>query len=197
MAAYICCFFLWSAIINYGGKEEHIAQFNRNPRVRMNRDIRASEVRLLDVDGKQLGIMKIEDAIKKSEENGLDLIEISSKTTPPVCRILDYSKFKYEKEKKLREARKKQHISQVKEVRIRPRIGAHDLDVKLRHIKEFIERKDRVKVSVIFYGRENTHRELGVKIIEKIQQTVEPFAVFEGNIKREGNRISLMVLPKK
>lgn len=182
-------------------KGEHIARFNYAQRtrrdVKINEEIRVPEVRLLGADGSQMGVVKIEEAMQHAEDAGFDLIEIAPKATPPVCKILDYSKYKYEKDKKVKEAKKKQHFSQVKEVRIRPRIGQHDLDVKMRHIQEFIEHKDQVKISIIFYGRENAHRELGNVIIDKIKQTMEPVANVEDRIRRQGNRISFMVMPKK
>ncbi|MFH1380067.1 MAG: translation initiation factor IF-3 [bacterium] len=163
----------------------------------MNDEIRVPEVRLIDADGTAVGVVKIEEAMQKAQDAGVDLIEISPKAVPPVCKVMDYSKYRYLKDKKIKEAKKKQHMSQVKEVRIRPRIGQHDLDVKIRHIQEFIERKDQVKISIIFYGRENAHRELGNVIVEKVKLAMEPAANIEDRIMRQGNRISFMVTPKK
>lgn len=165
--------------------------------MKINHEIRAPEVRLIDVDGTQVGVIGIQDAIAKAEEKGLDLVEIASQVSPPVCKIIDYSKYRYEKMKKIKEAKKKQHFSHIKEVRIRPRIGMHDFEIKLKHIREFIDRNDRVKVSVIFYGRENTHRDLGHKLFEKITQEISSIAVIEQGIKQEGNRIIMMISPKK
>lgn len=152
---------------------------------------------MIDHDGSQVGVVKIEDALKKALEYELDLVEIAPTASPPVCRISDFAKFKYEKEKKLKEAKKKQRFTHIKEVRIRPRIGSHDLDVKLKHVKEFIERKDKVKISIIFYGRENAHRDLGFALAERIIKQTELYSELEQGIKRVGNRIIMMVVPKK
>ncbi|MBD3271197.1 MAG: translation initiation factor IF-3, partial [Elusimicrobia bacterium] len=115
----------------------------------------------------------------------------------PVCKILDYSKFKYNREKKLKEAKKRQRLSHVKEVRIRPRIGIHDLDVKIKHIVEFINNNDRVKVSIVFYGRENIHRELGLQVLDRVRESVSDIAQVEQQPKREGNRVVCMFVPIK
>jgi translation initiation factor IF-3 len=154
-------------------------------------------VRLIGADGSQLGIVTIDDALRRSSELGIDLLEVSPQADPPVCRIADFSKFRYEKEKRLKEAKKKQHLSQVKEVRMRPRIGVHDFEVKVKHIREFLERKDRVKLNVIFYGRENMHRDLGMSLMEKVKLALADVALIEEGVKRDGNRLSLMIAPKK
>lgn len=127
----------------------------------------------------------------------MDLIEIAAAANPPVCKILDFSKFKYEQEKKLKEARKKQKSGMLKEIRMRPSIGVHDLDVKLRHVEEFLKEHDKVRITVVFRGRENQHKDIGFKVLMEIQAKLAPLASAEGRPTTEGNRMSIMLVPKK
>ncbi|MBU1083509.1 MAG: translation initiation factor IF-3, partial [Candidatus Omnitrophica bacterium] len=135
---------------------------------RVNDRIRAAKVRLVDDEGNQMGVVEIREAISIAKEKGLDLVEVASKVDPPVCRIMDYSKFKYEQEKKQKQAKKKQHITHVKEVRFKPKIEEHDYQVKMKQIRVFLEGKDRVRVSLRFRGRENAHKDLGMDLLKRI-----------------------------
>ncbi|MFN3967021.1 MAG: translation initiation factor IF-3, partial [Endomicrobiia bacterium] len=132
-------------------------------KTRINEYIRAPQVRVIDETGEQLGIKSIQEALKIAYEKGLDLIEIAPQANPPVCKIADYSKYKYELEKRLKEERKKQKIFQIKEIRLTPRIGEHDFEVKIKHAREFFEKKCKVKFTIVFFGREITHQEIGIE----------------------------------
>lgn len=163
----------------------------------MNRRIKAKEIRLISVDGKQVGIFPIEDALKVAEEEGLDLVEVAPNADPPVCRIMDYGKFKYQASKKVQEARKKSKAIQVKEIKLRPRTEDHDLGVKLRNLRKFLENKNRVKVTVTFRGREMAFKEAGVELLNKVAQEVEDTGKVEQTPTHEGkNRVSMVVVPK-
>jgi translation initiation factor IF-3 len=164
---------------------------------RINQFIKVPEVRLVDSDGSKVGIVKTSDALYRAQSQELDLVEVSSEATPPVCKILNFSKFKYEESKKEREAKKKQKSFRTKEIRVRPRIGEHDLVVKIKHIVSFISSGDKVQVTVIFSGREMQHKELGFKIIDEIRKKVIDIAETDGKICSMGNRIFLTLSPKK
>jgi len=155
------------------------------------------EVRLIDSDGTQVGVVKIAEALSMAQAKGLDLVEISPQANPPVCKIINFSKFKYETEKKEKEARKKQKVSQLKEVRIRPRIGEHDLEIKIKHARGFIERGDKVQLTAMFSGREMQHKELGIKIMERIQEALADIAEPEGRMTSFGKSVFLTFMPKK
>jgi len=147
------------AIIHGSGGESIVIprrtnRANRSSRININRNIRAKEVRVIDPEGNQIGIIPTYKAIAVANDFGLDLVEISPNANPPVCKIMDYGRYKYELTKKRQEAKKKQTIFQLKEIKLRPKTGEHDLKTKINHIKKFIERKDKVKVTVIFRGRE-------------------------------------------
>ena len=129
----------------------------------MNEQIRLPEIRVIDAEGKQLGILQTPEALKMAEEQGLDLVEIAPTSRPPVCKIMDFGKFKYEQSKKARESRKKQHTTHLKEIKIRPKIEEHDLQFKLRNAEKFLTEKDKVKITVIFRGREMEHMDMGTK----------------------------------
>ncbi|MDL2275577.1 translation initiation factor IF-3 [Desulfosarcina sp. OttesenSCG-928-G10] len=163
---------------------------------RINQNIRVREVRLIDPEGNQLGILPIHQALAKANDYGLDLVEISSTAKPPVCKIMDYGRFKYEQTKKQQEAKKKQTTFQVKEIKLRPKTGEHDLETKMGHIRKFLERKDKVKVTVMFRGREITMAERGREHLEQIAAALEELAVVEQAPKFEG-RIMMMVLAPK
>ena len=165
-------------------------------RVNVNRRIRAKEVRLIDAEGNQVGVVPISEALSVAESSGLDLVEVSPNVSPPVCRIMDYGRYKYQQNKKLQEGKKRQSTFQVKEIKVRPRTGEHDLQVKLRHIKRFIENNDKVKVTVFFRGREMAHMELGVAMMQRVVEETAEYAVVEQHAKREG-RIMIMVLGPK
>lgn len=150
--------------------------------------IRVPEVRVIDSDGEQLGVLPTEKAIEIAERQGLDLVEVSPTARPPVCKIIDFGKYKYEKSKRERESRKKQHVIHVKEVKFRPKTEEHDYQFKKRHAEEFLEKGDKVKFTVIFRGRELDHREMGFRILNRVKEelvhvgTVEREPAFEGRL---------------
>ncbi len=164
--------------------------------MRVNDQIRVPEVRVIDPDGKQIGIMGVREALRIAQDYGLDLVEVSPGATPPVCRIMDYGKYKYEQSKKLRKAKKKQHVVHLKEIQMRPKIDEHDYQFKLRHIRNFLEHKDRVKVTVEFRGRENVHRELGEQILNRVISDLKDVAAVEGSVRSESRSISIVFVPK-
>ena len=124
--------------------------------MRINREIRAATVRVIDAEGTQLGILALTDALAEAAKGGLDLVEVAPNSTPPVCRIMDYGKFRYQQSKKLQDAKKSQTVIQIKEIRLRPKTEAHDLQVKIRHVRKFLEQRDKVKITMMFRGREIT-----------------------------------------
>ncbi len=140
--------------------------------------------------------MAVREAMKIAQDYGLDLVEVSPTAKPPVCRIMDYGKYKYEQNKKLRKAKKRQHVVHLKEIQMRPKIDEHDYQFKLKHIKNFIEHKDRVKVSVEFRGRENAHRELGGNILNRVISDLKDLASIEGSIRSEARSINVVFVPK-
>jgi translation initiation factor IF-3 len=169
---------------------------NRGDRININRNIRAKEVRVIDPDGNQIGVIPTYKAIAVANDFGLDLVEISPNATPPVCKIMDYGRFKYERTKKRQEAKKKQTTFQLKEIKVRPKTGEHDLNTKINHIKKFLDKKDKVKVTVIFRGREITLTDLGNELLEKIIQETEEIALLEQPPKFEGRTMVMVLAPK-
>ncbi|MFH1837043.1 MAG: translation initiation factor IF-3 [Candidatus Omnitrophota bacterium] len=176
----------------YGGKRD----YNSKDFTRVNDRIRAATVRLVDEEGNQLGVVEIREAVALAKEKGLDLVEVASKVSPPVCRIMDYSKFKYEQKKKQKLAKKKQHITHVKEIRFKPKIEEHDYQVKLKHIKEFLETKDRVRVVLRFRGRENAHKELGRALLDRIAKDSSGVGEMESSPQMMGRTMMMTILPK-
>jgi translation initiation factor IF-3 len=168
-----------------------------NKKFCINQFIRVPEVRLIGHDGTMMGIVKTVEALSKAQALDLDLVEISPQANPPVCKIVNFSKFKYEMEKKGKEAKKKQKVSQLKEVRIRPRIGEHDLEVKIKHVKSFIEDGNKVQITAMFSGREMQHKDLGIKVMDKIKESLSEIAETEGKISSMGTRMFLTLAPKK
>lgn len=158
----------------------------RAPRVNINNRIRANQIRLIGADGKQKGVVSTTEALGTAREAGLDLVEIAPNVKPPVCKIMDFNKFKYEQQKKEREAKKKQHIVHVKEIKMSSKIAEHDYQTKLNHLRRFLERKDRAKVTMFFRGREMTHTDLGRKIIARLIGDLSDIAEPEGASKQEG-----------
>lgn len=164
--------------------------------VNINNNIRAKEVRVIDPDGNQIGIVPTPKAIAVAGDYGLDLVEVSPNANPPVCKIMDYGRYKYEQTKKQQEAKKKQTTFQVKEIKVRPKTGDHDLMVKIGQIRKFLERKDKVKVTVMFRGREITLTDLGKDVLEKILEEVDDLAVVEQTPKFEGRTMIMVLSPK-
>ncbi|HUU27222.1 MAG TPA: translation initiation factor IF-3, partial [archaeon] len=154
--------------------------------VRINEQIRISPVRLIDSDGRQVGVVSVEEARQLSRERELDLVEVAPTARPPVCRIMDYGKYKYRENKKAKEAKKKQHVIQMKELKLRSKINEHDLQFKLRHVRKFLEKHSKVKLTMVFRGREVVHKELGEQVLQRIYDEVSDIAGQEGQIKMEG-----------
>ena len=166
-------------------------------RARKNEQINVHEVRLIDVDGNQVGIVSTREALRAAEESGCDLVEISPTAKPPVCRIMDHGKYLFELSKKQAEARKKQKKVQVKELKFRPSTEEGDYQVKLRNLMKFIEHGDKVKITLRFRGREVAHQELGMKLLARVQQDTAEYAVVEQHAKREGRQLLMVLAPKK
>jgi translation initiation factor IF-3 len=158
--------------------------------------IRGKEVRLVGDKGEQLGVMPLYQAREIAEKGGLDLVEVAPNVVPPVCRLMDYGKFKYIQTKKEREARKGQKISEVREIRLRPKIGDHDFTAKARTGRKLLEDGDKVKITIMFRGRENTHPELGFKLIERMTQELQDISVLEKGATREGARLHVILSPQ-
>jgi len=164
--------------------------------IRINYRIRAREVRVIADDGSQLGVMGVQDALKKAQDAGLDLVEIAPTATPPVCRIMDHSRYKYEQEKKEKEARKKQKIVHIKEIRMGPKIGEHDYQFKVRHLEDFLKKGDKVKVTMIFRGREMAHIDLGRKILDRLSSDISGIGEVEERPRLEGRFLNMIVRAK-
>ncbi len=165
--------------------------------VRINRMIRASEIRVLGSDGGQLGIMSVRDALAAAEAEGLDLVEISPGATPPVCRIMDYGKFKYQQSKKTHEAKKKQSVVLVKEVKLGPKTEEHDFQFKFKHVLRFLEDGNKAKVTVLFRGREMAHTEFGRALLDRMAEMVKDHGVIEQSPRQEGRNMTMIIAPKK
>ena len=162
----------------------------------MNADILNEEVRCIAPDGEQLGVMKTEDAIAEADSQGLDLVEVSPNADPPVCKILDYGKFKFEAQKKRNEAKKKQKVIEVKEIKLRPNIDEHDYQVKMRSVQKFLDEGDKVKVTLRFRGREMAHQELGVNVLNRVREDTDEVAKIEAFPKLEGRQMIMVIAPK-
>ena len=158
--------------------------------------IRASQVRLISGDGEQLGIMSTKDALDIASKDGLDLVEVAPNADPPVCRIMDYGKYKYQASKKDQEARKKTKAFQLKEIKFRPHTDEHDLDYKIRNLIKFLEKKNRVKLTVIYRGREYAYQETGIELLNKIAEEVKEYGSIEQEAKREGRNATMVIMPK-
>lgn len=165
--------------------------------VRRNEMIRAREVRVIGAEGDQLGILPRGDAMNLAREAGLDLVEVSANSDPPVCRIMDYGKFKYEQQKKKADAKKRQSVIQIKEIKVRPKTDDHDYETKLRHIRRFLEDGDRCKVTVFFRGREIVHKDRGVAILERMVQDLSDVAKVEQDPRAEGRTLQMLLVPRK
>ena len=153
-------------------------------------------MRCIDPEGEQLGVIDTLDAIRKAEDFGLDLVEVQPNADPPVCKILDYGKFKYEAQKRANEARKKQKIIEVKEIKLRPNIDEHDYQVKMRNVQKFLNAGDKVKVTLRFRGREMAHQELGANVLTRVREETDEFAKVEALPKMEGRQMIMVLAPK-
>lgn len=163
--------------------------------LRVNEAVRCREIRLIGGQGEQLGVMHPRDAMKVAEEQGLDLVEVSPNSKPPVCKIMDYGKYKYEQRKKEREARKNQKTIEVKEVKLRPGIEDHDFNTKVHHAARFLGEGNKVKITIMFRGREITHPELGRELCERVAEDVQDIAKVEKAPKVEGRNMTMMLVP--
>jgi translation initiation factor IF-3 len=162
----------------------------------INWDIRAPEVRVIDADGKQVGILPLKEAMKIAEEKGLDLVEVAPNSQPPVCRVMNYGKYKYQQNKRIQEARKHQTVIHVKEVKVRPRTEEHDFQFKLRHVKRFLDEGNKVKISILFRGREIAHPEFGKEMLNRFVEGVKDLMVIEQAPRLEGRNMVMILAPK-
>ena len=162
----------------------------------MNGEIRASNVRLIGEDGEMIGVVGVREALDMAEEVGLDLIEISPNADPPVCKIGDLGKYKYEAQKKAHDARRKQKVIEVKEIKMRPGIDDHDYEVKMRAMKRFLEEGDKVKVTLRFRGREMVHTELGANVLSRVRGELDALAKVEQMPRMEGRQVVMVFAPK-
>ncbi|HLS22204.1 MAG TPA: translation initiation factor IF-3 [Paenalcaligenes sp.] len=163
---------------------------------RINGEIRAREVRLIDMDGEQVGIRSLDEALALAQEHEIDLVEIAPQAKPPVCRLMDYGKFRYQEQKRQQEARARQKIVQVKEVKFRPATDEGDFNVKMRNVRRFIDDGDKVKVSLRFRGREMAHQELGMRVLERVRDEIEEIAQVESMPKLEGRQMVMVLAPR-
>jgi translation initiation factor IF-3 len=163
---------------------------------RINKEIRVREVQLIDQEGKNQGVVEFPDALKLAEDAGLDLVEIVPTANPPVCKILDYGKFRFLEQKKAAEARKKQKIVEIKEIKLRPGIDDHDYEVKMRAMRRFFEEGDKVKVTLRFRGREMAHQDLGYRLLERVRNETVAIAKVEANPSMEGRQMIMVLAPK-
>ncbi|MBI1262112.1 MAG: translation initiation factor IF-3 [Rhizobiales bacterium] len=163
---------------------------------RINEDITESSVLLIDAEGEKRGVIPTEEAMRLADEAGLDLVEVSPNSQPPVCKLLDFGKFKYQAQKKANEARKKQKTVEVKEIKMRPNIDTHDYDVKMRSMLRFFDEGDKVKVTLRFRGREMAHQELGMALLNKVKDEVETIAKVEAHPRLEGRQMVMVLAPR-
>ena len=163
----------------------------------MNGEITAPEIRLVGINNEPLGVVKLADAVKMSEDAEVDLVEIAPQADPPVCRLMDYGKFKYQEQKKAHDARLKQKIIQVKEVKFRPGTDDGDYHIKVRNLTRFLEEGDKTKVTLRFRGREMAHQDIGMRLLEKVKADLEPVGIVEQFPKMEGRQMIMVIGPKK
>ena len=162
----------------------------------MNDDITADSVRLIDADGEHVGVVSVAEGIGMADEAGLDLVEVSPNASPPVCKILDYGKYKYEAQKKANEARKKQKTIDVKEIKMRPGIEEHDYQVKMRSVRKFLDNGDKVKMTIRFRGREMAHQDLGMRVLDRVRDELDEEVKIEQYPKTEGRLMTMVMAPK-
>lgn len=169
-------------------------------KIRVNRQIRARQVRVIDEEGEQLGIMSPQDALKEAEDQGLDLVEVAPKADPPVCRLIDYGKYRYQLSKRAKEAKKHQHTITVKEIKYRPKIDEHDFHYKTRHVRQFLGEGNKVKITIMFRGREMAHPEFGRKILARVVEETKDLCKEDFDVDRtrlEGRNMSLVLSPSR
>jgi len=177
------------------GQQFRRQAISRPVQTRVNERIRIREVRLIDDEGNQVGIIQTRDALEMARERGLDLVEVAPNAIPPVCRLMDYGKFRYEQSRKERDSRKTQHVIRLKEVRIEPKIGDHDLETKGRQAAKFLDGGDKVKLSVLFRGRSITHPELGRDLLDQLQEQLREHGTIEQTPRMEGRTMTMHMAP--
>ncbi|MFH1654090.1 MAG: translation initiation factor IF-3 [Pseudomonadota bacterium] len=165
--------------------------------LRINRQIRVPEVRLIGAEGEQLGVFITSEAFRRAEDLGLDLVEICPTSRPPVCKIIDYGKYKYEQDKKKHEQKKHQVVVKLKEIKLRPVTDEHDFQTKLKHVRRFLEEGDKVKITMRFRGREMAHLEIGRKLMDELKQRVQDICKIEQDAKVEGRQMFMLLVPLK
>lgn len=163
---------------------------------RVNLQIQAPQLRVIGPDGEQMGILSRNEALEKTREMGLDLVEVAANADPPVCKIMDYGKFRYQQQKRAHEAKKKQTVIQIKEVKVRPKIDEHDFQFKLNHVKRFLESGDKAKITVVFRGREIVHKDLGQKLLERFIEETKDIGEIESMPKMEGRNMTMILVAK-
>jgi translation initiation factor IF-3 len=164
---------------------------------RINERIRVPEVRLIDEQGNQVGVLKTQDALAYAQQRDLDLVEVAADARPPVCRVLDYSKYKYEQEQKAKAARRHQKQVNVREIKLRPKIADNDYETKKSHVRRFLERDDRVKVTIMFRGREQTHPERGEMLLKRLAEDVAEIGTVEQSPQQDGRNMTMLLAPAK
>jgi translation initiation factor IF-3 len=178
-----------------------VSRFDRRPperdTTRINERIRVPEVRLIDENGEQVGVIPTSEALEKAQEKDLDLVEVAPNSKPPVCRILDYSKYKYEQEQKAKAARKHQQQTNVREIKLRPKIAQHDYETKRGHVERFLRNQDKVKVTIMFRGREQSHPERGRMLLDRLFQDVSEMATVEQEPLQEGRNMHMLLAPTR
>ncbi len=168
----------------------------KQPEVRVNERIRVPQVRVIGEDGAQIGVLPVREALALAQSRGLDLVEVAATSRPPVCRVMDYGKFKYEQNRRARKAKKKQHQMQLKEVKMRPKIEEHDYDFKIQHARAFLGERDKVKLTITFRGREIAHQDLGYKLIQRAIADLAEQATVESPPRSEGRTLTAVLMPK-
>ncbi len=163
---------------------------------RVNRDIRVREVQVIDAEGNNLGILQTLDAIRIAEEEGLDLVEVAPNAMPPVCKIMDYGRFRFQEQKKAAEARKKQKIIEIKEIKLRPGIDDHDFQTKMKAAKGFFAEGNKVKFTLRFRGREMAHQNIGMKVLDRVKEVTADYAKVENEPSLEGRQVTMVVAPR-
>lgn len=163
---------------------------------RVNEQITSRQARVIGAEGENLGVMSVEEAIEIAMDSGLDLVEISPNADPPVCKILDFGKYKYEAQKKKNEAKKKQKVIEIKEIKIRPNIDEHDYLVKMRNMRKFLDEGDKVKVTLRFRGREMAHQDLGMKVLDRVRNELEDIAKVEQTPRMDGRQMTMVIAPR-
>ena len=178
-------------------RRPHRAQAPVKTGPRSNQEINVPQVQLIDAEGENLGVVETEKALEMAQEAGLDLVEISPNNKPPICKILDFGKYKYQAQKKAADQRKKQKTQDVKEIKMRPNIDTHDYEVKMRSVVKFLEEGDKVKVTLRFRGREMAHLELGMELLQKVKADISDISKVDQEPKLEGRQMMMMVSPAK